>query len=222
MRRPIIFLLTIFLLLSYALGASAHDVPQERNDCCIEVIVRYNGEDVNGGTLTAIKIGYVAEEDGNYFFCQEITGTLLEDVASPDMPAVQREFYDQNKDSYEFYTQTQAVRDGKATFSDLPTGMYLIVQDKAASGFSELSPFLVSVPYMADGEYVYNVTAVIKSELERVPEPTTPSPGKPDDPKLPQTGQLNWPVPLMAVSGAILLFVGLILCSRRKRCNHEK
>ena len=217
MKRLITCLLTISLLLSCSPAANAHDVPQERNDCGIEVIVRYDGEDVNGGTLTAIRVGYVDEEDGNYFFCQEITGNTLEDLESPDMPAVQKEFYDQNKDDFEFYTQTQTVREGKATFCDLPTGVYLIVQDQAAYGFSKLSPFLVSVPYYTDGEYQYQVTAAIKSELERVPEPTVDSSSTPDDPKLPQTGQLNWPIPVMVAVGLGFFAVGWVLCFRKKK-----
>lgn len=111
--------------------------------------------------------GYVAEDDGNYFFRQEQTNALLEDIASPDAPGVQREFYDNNKGNFDFYTQTQTVQDGKAAFSGLTTGLYLIVQNKAADGFSKMDAFLVSVPCLEDGEYQYHVTASIKSELER-------------------------------------------------------
>lgn len=211
MKRIFTFLLTLSVLLCISLTAYAHDVPVDRNDCSIEVIVRYDGENVNGGTLTAIKVGYVDEEDGNYFFSQEMTNIRLEDITSPEAPKTQKDFYNNNKNNYDFYTQTQSVKDGKATFSGLSTGLYLIVQEKAASGFSKMDAFLVSVPYMEDGEYQYHVTASIKSELEREPEPTEPPPTKPDDPKLPQTGQLNWPIPVLLASGAALLCLGCFL-----------
>lgn len=221
MKKMITVLLALSVLLSFPLTAYAHDVPQERDDCSIEVIVRYDGENVDGGTLTAIRVGYVDEEDGNYFFSQEFTNIKIEDIASPNAPKTQQEFYNNNKSNYDFYTQTQTVENGKATFSGLSTGLYLIMQNKAADGFSKMGAFLVSVPYMENGEYQYHVTASIKSELEREPEPTEPEPTDPP-PGLPQTGQLNWPIPLMVVAGLGFFAVGWALCFGKKREQYEK
>lgn len=222
MKKIFSLLLALALLCCLPLTVYAHDVPQERNDCSIEVVVRYNGENISGGTLTAVKVGYVDEEDGNYFFSQEMTGVRLDDVTSSNAPAVQKEFYDNNRNGYDFYTQTKTVKNGKATFSGLSTGLYLIIQETAADGYSKLNPFLVSVPYMENGEYQYHVKASIKLELEREPEPTDPPPTTPDDPKLPQTGQLNWPVPLLVVSGLVLFTAGWGLRFGRKKKQYEK
>lgn len=219
MRRIVTLVLTVLVLFSLSLTVHAHDVPQARDDCSIEVIVRYNGKDISGGTLTAIKIGYVDEEDGNYFFSQELTGVKLEDITSSEAPEIQKEFYENNKDHYDFYVQTQSIKDGKAAFSGLSTGLYLIVQNKAATGYSKMKPFLVSVPYMEDGAYQYHVTATIKSELERAPVKTKPS--KPSDPSLPQTGQVNWPIPLMVTGGLALFITGWALCFGKKRDRYE-
>lgn len=221
MKKVITLLLALSVLISLPLTAYAHDVPQDRDDCSIEVIVRYDGENVDGGTLTAIRVGYVDEEDGNYFFSQEFTNIRIEDVTSSGAPKAQKEFYENNKGNYDFYTQSQTVKDGKATFTGLSTGLYLIVQNKAADGFSKLGAFLVSVPYMENGEYQYHVTASIKSELEREPEPTEPEPTDPP-PGLPQTGQLNWPVPLMVVAGLAFFAAGWALCFGKKREHNEK
>lgn len=221
MKRMLALAAVLSVLLRVPLTAEAHELPQERNDCTIEVVVRYNGEDVNGGTLTAVKVGYVDQENGDFFFSQEITGQRLDDIASPDAPGIQEEFYGANRDSYEFYTQTQPVADGRAVFTDLPTGLYLIIQEEPAEGFTPLGSFLVGVPYLEDGEYQYDVTATIKSEVEREPEPTAPLPTEPG-PSLPQTGQLNWPIPLLAVSGSVLFIAGWILCFGNKRERHEK
>ena len=220
MKRLISLLFTAILLCSLALPAYAHDVSQDRNDCTIEVVVRYDGEDVSGGTLTAVKIGYVDEEDGDFFFSQELTGTLLEDITSAALPGELYNFYENNKKNYEFHVQTQSVKDGKATFAGLSTGLYLIIQEEAAKGFSKLNAFLVSVPYMEDGQYLYDVTAAIKTELKREPESTPPPSTKPDGPKLPQTGQLNWPVPVLAVSGIAMFTLGFLL--RKKEDPYEK
>lgn len=220
MKRLPVLLLALWLLCMLPLGAYAHDVPQDRNDCSIEFLVRYNGEDIDGGTLTAVRVGYVAQEDGNYFFRQVMTDAVLEDISSPEAPGIQRTFYANNHENYEFYVQTQTVRDGKAVFSGLPTGLYLIAQGKAADGYSKLSDFLVSIPYLKDGEYQYHLTAPVKPELEREPEPTPPPTTRPPDPYIPQTGRLNWPVPVLAAAGLALFITGWVLC--RKRDGYEK
>ncbi len=225
MKRLFTWMLALLVLFSFPLRVRAHDVPQEREDCSIEIIVRYDGQNISGGTLTAIKVGYVDEEDGNYFFSQEMTGIRLEDIDSAAAPGIQEEFYNANKGNFDFYTQTQSVQDGKAVFTKLTTGLYLIIQEEAAEGFTRMEAFLVSVPYLEDGEYRYHVTASIKSELERQPEsePTEPPPTEPEpDPTLPQTGQLNWPVPLMAVTGLMLFAFGWFLCFGKKREQNEK
>ena len=47
-------------------------------------------------------------------------------------------------------------------------------------------------------------------------EPPT-EPTKPDDPWLPQTGQMNGLVPLMAAGGLLLVLLGVLMCSRRRK-----
>ena len=220
MKRILTFLMALSVLLTLPVVASAHPVPDVSEECSIEVVVSYDDKAVDGGTLTAIKVGYVDENDGNYFFSQVITGEKLEDISSSTAPSAQLTFYNQNKDTYTFYTQTQSVEDGKALFSDLPMGLYLIVQYTAASGYSKMDPFLVTVPYLKNDTYVYDVDVLAKSELEREPEPTKAPPVDPGN-KLPQTGQLNWPVPLMAVAGLALFTVGWVLYFGKKRDRYE-
>ena len=82
----------------------------------------------------------------------------------------------------------------------------------------------MSLPQWQNDGYVYDLTASPKVPL--VPEPTEPTvptePTDPTDPWLPQTGQLNWPIPLMAVSGLALFMAGCILCFGRKKERYEK
>lgn len=222
MKRIFSLLFFLVLLCRLPLAVYAHDVPQERNDCSIEVIVRYNGKNVSGGTLTAVKVGYVDAYDESCFFSRVFDHISLDDIQSVEAVEQLNEFYEVNKSNYDFYEQTVDVIDGKGTFTHLSTGLYLIIQEQAASNYSKLNAFLVSVPYLEDGEYKYHVTAAIKSELEQEPKPTVPTPSKPDDSKLPQTGQLNWPVPLLAVSGLILFAVGWLLRFGTEKENYEK
>lgn len=47
----------------------------------------------------------------------------------------------------------------------------------------------------------------------------TPPPGTTPDPKLPQTGQTNWPIPVLLISGLMFVSAGLIVKYTRK--HHE-
>ena len=112
---------------------------------------------------------------------------------------------------------------GTAEFSNLSLGLYLVAQKTAASGYKMTDSFLVSVPYLEDGAYVYNVKADPKTDLEREVEPTSQT--KPSTPsggggggKLVQTGQLWWPVPVLICAGLGCIVVGLF---RRRRGQNE-
>ena len=50
--------------------------------------------------------------------------------------------------------------------------------------------------------------------------PTTPP--VPDQPGLPDTGQLNWPIPVMALMGLTLFIIGWALCFRKRDDRYEE
>lgn len=61
------------------------------------------------------------------------------------------------------------IRQGKAVCRELPAGLYLIRQKDRIKGFSDISPFLLSVPRMDEnGEYVFDVRALPKTILEEI------------------------------------------------------
>ena len=221
MRKITVLLLALLLVASLCFTVSAHDVPVERDDCTIEIRIRYNGENVDGGTLTVIKVGYVDEEDGNYFFSRVGDDALLEDVASADAVAALEKYYADNKGSISFETQTADAKEGICQFSGLSTGLYLVIQQTPAPGFSALNASLVSVPQLVDGVYEYNISVAIKSELKRE-DPTDPTPTTPSGPQLPQTGQLNWPIVVMAVVGMLMFLLGWVTYSKTAKKIHEE
>ena len=112
---------------------------------------------------------------------------------------------------------------GKVTFSSLPFGLYLVVQKTAPAGYGKTEPFLVSLPYLEEGEYQYDVASQPKTDLERdvTTKPTTSPTTKPaasSGGKLPQTGQLWWPVPVLNCGGLGCIVEGLL---RRRRDGDE-
>lgn len=123
-------------------------------------------------------------------------------------------------------SDAQAIPDakGNASFDDLQLGLYLVVQTESAEKYSAIAPFLITIPQYIDGEPVYDVDAAPKVGTAD-PEPTPPPDNPPDnptdnpsDPKLPQTGQLWWPVSVMAILGCVFCVIGVSL--KRKK-NHE-
>ena len=76
----------------------------------------------------------------------------------------------------------------------------------------------MSVPYLYADEYQYDVTSQPKTDLEREVKPTAPPPSGSGGKKLPQTGQLWWPVPVLACAGLGCIAVGLF---RRREAGDE-
>lgn len=224
-KRIYSLVLVLLVLCALPLTAHAHDVPQMRSDCSIELLVQYQNTPINSGEITAILVGYPDADDGNYFFRQVFTGERLEDdyIQNSDTPKQMLDFYNASKDECDFIRKNAPIRKGVCRFDTMSTGLYLIIQEKASTGYSKLSPFLVSVPYMQDGKYQYDVTAKLKTELQKRPEPSVPpkspneeSPNSPNG-RLPQTGQLNWPVPVLISCGLVLFVCGWLIRFKGKR-----
>ena len=143
-------------------------------------------------------------------------------------------------------TADEKTKDGYlATLEDMPMGVYLVVQTKNRSDFEDFDPFLLYLPESIDGGWNASVTANPKAEEvdyddpeypvnppEEIPDnPPPKDPGDPPDDDepyeefpeeevplatLPQTGLLQWPVPVMAMAGLLLFAVGFASEKRRK------
>lgn len=227
MRKRLRSLLALLLLLSLPLSAAAHPVPDERKDgyCSITVTMTYQEKALPGGTLALYKVGDVEEEDGNYSFVP--VAAIREDFAqfgdiqSPELAGKLLKL--ESKLTPVTALPQKVGEDGKVTFSSLPFGLYLVVQKTAPAGYGKAEPFLVSLPYLYEGEYQYDVASQPKTDLERdvTTKPTTSPTTKPaasSGGKLPQTGQLWWPVPVLACGGLGCIVVGLI---RKRRAGDE-
>ncbi len=119
----------------------------------------------------------------------------------------------------EYIMSAVTNRQGKTSFEKIEPAMYLVVRTKVAPQNESyyVDPFLVSVPLLLDGNINYTVMASPKcswtpeepdNPIEPIVPPEPQNPDKPDDPKLPQTGQLQWPIPVLLVLGSILILIG--------------
>lgn len=273
-KRLAALVLALVLCLASAVTVSAaHPAVDLDKKGSISLKMTYNEQAVGGGSLVYYQVGEVKEDNGDFSFIptsdfkdqfEEIeTQKQMEAEVSGNLAAKLADYAKQNSVAG---TQVTIPDDGEVKLENLNVGLYLVVQDKAASGFRPISPFLVSVPqYVAevkdedgtvieDDKYVYDVDAVPKmGTLSKIP---TPPPEDPEDPGdhsttdtpdpvtpvtpavpvatpilpltpsmdpslLPQTGQLNWPVPVLTVAGLGLFLAGWLLRFGRQGKHHD-
>lgn len=123
------------------------------------------------------------------------------------------------------YAEAVSGADGKVLFENLPVGMYLVGQkgfdSKEKVYFTEIAPFCVALPMVNDAGNGWNYEIEAMPKVEPLPKPTaTPKPtSTPGDEKLPQTGMLRWPIPVMTVSGVVLFSIGWALFFMKRRKN---
>lgn len=218
----------ILLLVCLAVPAFADaGIDMERNSS-IELSCFYESTPVSGGNLLLYQVAAVESDDGNYYFrlVEALGGGKLtqEDL---DRSALAGELAGQAGLQNLGSREETFGNDGYVRFQNLRPGLYLLVQTKPAPGYERMDPVLVSIPFMdpKTGEYIYDVDATVKPAVKRETEPSptptptaSPSPTPKPGPKLPQTGQLNWPVPVLACGGVIFLLLGFwLLGSDRRR-----
>lgn len=222
MKNRILSALLALVLMSALIvhASAAHPVPDLSQNGSLTFVMDLDGTALDNGNLNLYKVGEIAEDDGNYFFQlmdeREITKeSQIDENLAKEMLTLAKEM--------SLTKLTAPIEEGSAEFTDLPVGLYVVWQDEkdATKGLFPIQPFLISVPRFQNGTYEPDVLAKPKNAPETIP-PESTEPPPPPPPKLPQTGQLNWPVPVMALTGTMLFVMGWILCMSRKRIGNEK
>lgn len=234
MCKRILAILTAVILVSclavnaFADAEAEGDFPDLTQKGSLTLIMTVDGEPLDSGSLSIYYVANIVKVSENKYDFQ-LLDELKSAGAALDTELLFEAFQadillDFAKEALNEYASAP-IEDGKASFTDLETGLYLVWQspENAAEGYDAINPFLISIPKWQGGEYALDVEATPKVSLEgdssEPPPPPLPPPPPPD---IPQTGQLNWPVPVMAFSGAVLLVVGIILCISRRKCDYEK
>jgi hypothetical protein len=136
-------------------------------------------------------------------------------------------------------TTTSGLISGKESFSfqDLSVGVYYVAETQLEKdGSYEMSPFVVSVPLLNDGVYVYDVNASSKYQFNKIvqndPKEPSVSPAlpqtqltttqqttttqqqakTPSKPTIPFSGTYMYLFPIFCAAGLFLLVVGVYLC----------
>ena len=229
MIKRITVLIVAFLLLKCNLPvAFAQVFPSVSSEGSIKIYMEWEDEKLDDGALNAYRVCDIVKKNGEFLF-EPVEDLKKYNLNLNDMiqPQQANEFVKLAKKE-KLRKFTAPIENGEAFFGNLPIGLYVVTQEahEATDGFEPISAFLISVPTFENGGYNLHVAAYPKVSLE--PEETEPpeskptEPTKPDDPKLPQSGQLNWPVPVLAVSGLLLMVIGGLILSDGRKENHEK
>ena len=220
-KKICVLAVCLLLLLNLTMTVqAAHPVPDLSKNGSLTFRMTSGDVALNSGFLNIYKVGELTEDDGNYFFTlldgKKITSdSQINMILAQEMLTLAKE--------EKLTAKIAKIEAGSATFQNLTHGLYVVWQSKAdaCEGYAPISPFLISIPRFVDGEYVLDVVADPKVPFEPAPSEPPPPP-TPPPPNLPYTGQLNWPVPVMSLTGIVLFVFGWILCASNKRAAYEK
>lgn len=219
-----VLLFCVVLLFTFSHSVYASEIPDLTKAGSISVEMTYKDEAVAGGSFVLYRVADVNwnsdTEEWEYILTDDFSGSevTLDDIDSDDTA---QDLYDYAVDQKLSGTAADVDNEGKVSYTDLSVGLYLMVQTKAADGYELVNPFLVSLPQESDGTYIYDVDASPKVELEKTPVTSTPTATPtptvtPTPEKLPQTGQLFWPIPILIIAGIALIVVGWKLSKKKK------
>lgn len=213
-RRVLILILLIIISISYSkiqvcAESSVLDMNKKGS---ITILLKDKDKILTEGEFTLYQIAEIVENDGNLKFQYtngfENCGISLENLDESKLA----EEFEKKISKYSYKTVQNVNEKGKIEFADLQMGLYLLVQTKEISGYQKVNSFLVSVPMKEENEWNYNINAMPK--MGTVTPSDTEPPAKPPNsiPSiLPQTGQLEWPIPILSIVGAVLFMTGWYL-----------
>ena len=212
MKRIIALIVSAVLLLSLCATAFGHEAPDLTKKGTITIQWKFQDKALPDGALRAYRIGTLKDTDGNFSFAA-LPAYKGQDLSEKNLtPELAKKLADMVKSSDGI--NPTSFQNGVVTFKDLELGLYLIVQTKDISGYERIAPFLISVPLWDKDHYLYEINVSEKFEVKR--RPSTPeTPDQPGD-TLPQTGQVNWPVPVLLTLGLGLIVTGTALKRKSK------
>ena len=266
-KTLLLAVVALMLILSVSVSVLAGPVVDVNRRCSVTVSFQKDKEPVAGGSVICTRVGYIYADGISVRYRRVLDNADMINLQDPDTALELERYVKQNNITG---TAKTVGKDGKVTFDNLESGVYLIRQKNAPDGYMPIKPFLVTLPYLKDGEYIYDLDASAKTELDKEPseptepstgptepstgpseptepstgpsEPTEPStgPSEPTEPSTgpseptepteptepgggdaPQTGQLNWPVPVFSIAGLLIFSAGWVMFNSVKKDEEE-
>ncbi|MEE8885615.1 MAG: pilin N-terminal domain-containing protein [Eubacteriales bacterium] len=195
--------------------------------CSLTIIysVHDNQKALKGADFSIVKIADLIDSDAQIYQSSEKFREL--DIVYDGMN--EKESEKRASEALEYIRKSNIQADyscvtddeGKAEFSDLSQGIYLVYQtgsrkNSDASLYYTVSPFLVKVPDKVSGKWTYEVTAYPKTETTLIPTDApaqTNAGGQGNNQGIVQTGDSLLILGISVISGALLV-AGFLLSGR--------
>lgn len=221
--RKVMVILAAAVCMVMAMGSVAfaeHEVIDvDKTDCSLTVHLQTKAaKPIKGGTYTIWKVADVVYDNGDAIFVgigafKDLTRAELNSInegqkGAPKLAKTCNNIVTSKGPKSVGNDKTNAK--GVAYFANLTPGLYFVKNTKAAKGYYKAPYYCIAIPRYLKGTYVYDVDSKPKPPTAgKVPPPPHKIPHK-----LPQTGQLWWPVPVLAGFGVLFLLIGFL---RRRR-----
>ncbi|MCD8098756.1 MAG: hypothetical protein LUE31_12225 [Lachnospiraceae bacterium] len=232
MKKWLLSVLALLFCMSFSVSATGTTLVRSEKGSITVTLADSSGNTVSGGAITIYQVATLSLKNGSlvYTYTGDFTGcTVTLDVSDSNNSSLAAALAAYVESVGISGTEQTVGSNGTVTFKNLDVGLYLLVQTTASGSYKTISPFVVTVPYEDNGAFVYDVDASLKVGTVTRNRPNKPNkPGEPDDPDdppetttttttvtvtyiLPQTGQLFWLVPVLAVCGLLLFALGWVL-----------
>lgn len=169
MRRKIISLaLLVLLILSFGISASAQAFDGNRTgSVTLTLLDPQDKTPISGAVFDLYHVADVGiNTDGNlnYIYTTSFSNCGIE-LTDPDLAPKLAEFVKKQTIGCRRITTGDT---GTASATRLALGMYLVVQNQAAKGYSPCTPFLVMVPSQKGSDFTYDVNASPKTDVTKL------------------------------------------------------
>lgn len=171
-RKLISFILIVCVLLVMPVNAFAYSLFVDRPGSISVTLMDQNGNTpITGVELSLYHVATVSLNSNynlSYTFTDafEDCGCALDD---PGLPVILDVFVKVHSISAnKLVTDAQ----GKATFTNLPLGLYFVQQTNSVEGYAPCTSFLVTVPYLNVDKYIYDVIASPKTDVTKLTDIT--------------------------------------------------
>lgn len=201
----------------FSVQALAAEAVNPNQPVSLTVSYKYDDAGIPGASFYLFRVADVAE-DGSFTLAGDFTNfagniNSIETADEWNQIASKLECYAAQNSLMPAYSNTTG-EDGIVKFpndgKDMMPGLYLLITGEAKFKNSVFTsqPCVICLPNQNDdGSLQYDVT--VNAKPGETPIPTPAPPVVPQPPRLPQTGMLWWPVPVLALAGLLAVIIGI-------------
>ncbi|MDQ0223425.1 hypothetical protein [Streptococcus moroccensis] len=212
MKRYLLLFCMAFTILLSGASVSAQN-GQILETGSIVVKQQYQNKMVSGGNLLVYQIALREQHSDSLEY---VLKPEFKNTASSVLEADLKQFHLEDikgllqvAQSVTPYVTIETIPLQGAQLNELPQGVYLLVQTVPADGYEKLTPFLIAVPNQGQLLVETIQKMSIKKDSDSQQQMVIPDDSKRKDKELPFTGQIWWPVPVLLITGVLLLLVSV-------------